>query len=216
MPPALPANIPVIQPTSSGSTPYGQLPGAPGRPPIRLRTKRFQPAAEPPRTDVVGIADLPPLPEISYDEFDADYESDHSSYLGGAEGKAPISLKKMELSLTQFAKRMRQPNFSAFNKWKKVWVAGCLEKKHRSIIPRQNRLKQQRDGPLRWAMVVADFLVTFETWLRFENFHNAEWIRRQWVEMFLKQCPSEVREARKKGRRGNKRSATDLGERAGE
>jgi hypothetical protein len=74
---------------------------------------------------------LPPLPEISYDEFDADYESDDSSDLGGAEGKAPISLKQTEFSLKQFAKRMGQPNFSAFNKWKKVWVAGFLEKNAR-------------------------------------------------------------------------------------
>jgi hypothetical protein len=155
------------------------------------------------------------LPEISYDEFDADYESDDSSDLGGAEGKAPTSLKQTEFSLKQFAKRMGQPNFSAFNKWKKVWVAGFLEKKHRSIIPGQNRLKQQRNGPLRWEMAVADFLETFEKWLPLENFDNAEWIRRQWVEMFLKKCASEVREARKKGRRGNKRPATDLGERAG-
>jgi hypothetical protein len=215
VPPAPAANNPVNRPTSSSSTPYGQLPGAPGRPPISLPTKRFQPAAEPRRTDVAGIADLPPLPEISYDEFDADAESDDSSDLGGAEGKAPISLKQTEFSLKQFAKRMGQPNFSAFNKWKKVWVAGFLEKKHRSIIPGQNRLKQMRNGPLRWEMAVADFLETFDTWLPLENFDNAEWIRRQWVEMFLKKCASEVREARKKGRRGNKRPATDLGERAG-
>ena len=32
--------------------------------------------------------------------------------------------------------------------------------------------------------------------------------------MFVKRCASEIREARKKGRRGNKRPATDLGERA--
>jgi len=155
------------------------------------------------------------LPDISYDEFDADYESDDSSDLGGAEGKAPTSLKQTEFSLKQFAKRMGQPNFSAFNKWKKVWVAGFLEKKHRSIIRGQNRLKQLRNGPLHWETAVADFLETFETWLPLENFDNAEWIRRQWVEMFLKKCASEVREARKKGRRGNKRPATDLGERAG-
>ena len=215
VPPALPGSIPVIRPTSSASTPYGQLPGAPGRHPISLPTKRFQPAAEPRRTDVAGIADLPPLPDISYDEFDADYESDDSSDLGGAEGKAPISLKQTEFSLKQFAKRMGQPNSSAFNKWKKVWVAGFHEKKHRSIIPGQNRLKQQRDGPLRWEMAVADFLVTFEKWLPLENFDNAEWIRRQWVEMFLKRCAIEVRDARMKGRRGNMRPVTDLGELAG-
>jgi hypothetical protein len=41
---------------------------------------------------------------------------------------------------------------------------------------------------------------TFETWLLFENFDNADWIRRQWVERFLKKCASEVQDARKKGR----------------
>jgi hypothetical protein len=122
---------------------------------------------------------LPPLPEISYDEFDAEYESDDSSDLGGAEGKAPISLKQTEFSLKQFAKCMGQANFSAFNKWKKVWVARFLEKKHQSIIPGQNRLKQQRDGPHRWKMAVTDFLVTFEKWLPLEYFDNAKWIRRQ-------------------------------------
>jgi len=91
--PALPGNIPVIWPTSSASTPYRQLPGAPGRSPISPPTKRFLPAVEPRRTDVAGIVDMPPLPEISYDELDADYESDDSSDLGGAEGNARISLK---------------------------------------------------------------------------------------------------------------------------
>ena len=161
------------------------------------------------------IADLPPLPEISCDEFDADAESDDSSDLGGADGKAPISLKQTEFSWKQFAKMMGQPNFCAFNKWKKVWVAGFLEKRHRSIIPGQNRLKQLRDRPLRWEMAVADFLETFETWLPMQNFDNAEWIQRQWVEMFMKKCASDVRKARKQGRRGNKRPATDLGERTG-
>jgi hypothetical protein len=172
--------------------------------------KRFQLAVEPRRTDVTGIPDMPPLPEISYDKFDSDAESDDSSDLGGADCKAPISLKQTEFSLKQFAKRMGQPNFSAFNKWKKVWVAGSLWKKHRSIIPGQNFLNQMRNGPLLWATAVADFLETFESWLPLENFNNATWIWRQWVEMFLKKCGSEVRKARKKGRRGNKRPATDL------
>jgi hypothetical protein len=107
--PALPGSIPVIRQTSSASTPYGQLPSTPGRHPISLPKKQFQPAAEPRRTDVAGIADLPPLPEISYDEFDADYESDDSSDLGGAEGNALIILKQTEFSLKQFAKRMGSP-----------------------------------------------------------------------------------------------------------
>jgi len=110
---------------------------------------------------------------------------------------------------------MGQPTLSAFNKGKKVWVAGFLEIQHRSIIRGQNRLKQLRNGPLHWETAVAEFLETFETWLPLENFHNAEWIRRQRVEMFWKKCAREVREPRKKGRRGNKRPAMDLGERAG-
>jgi hypothetical protein len=215
VPPALPGNILVIWPTSSASAPYGQLSGPPGRPPIHLPKKRFQPAAEPPRTDVAGLADWTPLPEITYDEFDGDYESDDSSDLGGAEGKASISLKQTEFSLKQFAKRMRQPDFSTFNKWKKVWVAGFPEKKHRSIILGQNHLNQQRDGPLPWEMAVSHFLETFEKWLPLENFDNAEWFRQQWVKMCLKKCSREVREARKEARQGNKRSATDLGQCAG-
>jgi hypothetical protein len=110
---------------------------------------------------VAGITDLPPLPEISYYEFDADAESNDSSDLGGADDKAPFSLKQMEFSLKQFAKRMGQPNYSAFNKWKKVWVAGCLKKKHRSIITGQNHLKQLRDEPLRWVMAGAEFFGDF-------------------------------------------------------
>jgi len=215
VPPALPGNIPVFQPTSSASTPYGQLPREPGIPPIRLPTKRFQPAAELRRTDIEGIADWPPLPDIAYDEFDSDYESDDSSDLGWAEGKAPISLEQTEFSLKQFARRMGQPNFSAYNKWKKVWGAGFLGTMHRSMIPGQSHLKQQRDGPLHCDMTVADLLKTFEKWLPLESFNNAEWIWRQWVEMIWKECAWEVREARKIGRRGNKRPATDLGERAG-
>jgi len=30
----------------------------------------------------------------------------------------------------EFAKRMEQANYSAFNKWKKLWVAGFQEKMH--------------------------------------------------------------------------------------
>jgi len=87
VPPGPPGNHRVNLPTSSSSTPPPQPPcGAPGRHPISLPTKRFQPPAEPRKTDVAGIADLPPLPELSYDEFDAAEESDNSLDLGGAEG----------------------------------------------------------------------------------------------------------------------------------
>ena len=158
VPPGPPGNHPVNQPTSSSSTPPPQPPsGAPGRHPISLLTKRFQPPAELRKTDVAGIADLPPLLEMSYDEYDAADESDDSSDLGGAEGKPPIRLKQTEFSLKQFAKRMGQPNFSSFNKWKKVWVAGLFEKKHWSIIWGQNRLTQGRHAPLHWETAVADF-----------------------------------------------------------
>ena len=150
------------------------------------------------RTDVAGIADLPPLPVISYDQSDADYESDNSSDLGGAEGKAPISLKQTEFSLKQLGKWMGQPNFGMFNNWKKVWVAGFREKKHRSSIQGQNRLRSQWDGSLHWETAVADCEKTFETWLPMEIFENAKWIRPQWVGMLLKKCPTEVREAWKK------------------
>jgi len=60
---------------------------------------------------------------------------------------------------------MGQANYSPFNKWKKVWVAGFLEKKHRSIIQGQNCLKQLQDGPLHWETAVADIVVTIEDWL---------------------------------------------------
>jgi hypothetical protein len=88
------------------------------------------------------------LREISYEQYDTDDESDTSLDLGGAEAKAAISLKQMEFSLKQFAKWMEQPNFSVFNKWKKVWVAEVIERKQRSFIRRQNLLKQLRYGPL--------------------------------------------------------------------
>ena len=65
VPPAPAGNHPVNRPTSSSSTPYGQIPSAPRRPLISLPTKQFQLVAELGRIDVAGIADLPPLPEIS-------------------------------------------------------------------------------------------------------------------------------------------------------
>jgi hypothetical protein len=55
-----------------------------------------------------------------------------------------------------------------------------------------NQLKQVSDGPLHWERAVTDFFATFETWLPLVNFDNAEWIRRQWVEMILKKCESEI------------------------
>jgi hypothetical protein len=99
---------------------------------------------------------------------------------------------------------MGQHSFSTSNKWKNVWVAGLLQKKHRSIIRGQNLLKQLRDGPLHWETAVADFVETFKTWLPLENFDNAEWFRQEWVGMFWKKCACKVQEVRKKARQGNK------------
>ena len=144
------------------------------------------------------MTDLPPLPDISHDEYDADCEIDNSSVMGRAKEKAPISLNQTELSLKQFGTMMGQPNFSAFNMWKKVWVARFLEKKHRSTIWGQYCLKQLRHRPLHWEMPVADIMGTFESWLPLENFNNAKWIWWQWVGMVLKKCARELWEARKK------------------
>jgi hypothetical protein len=100
--------------------------------------KRIQPPAIPRKPHVAGVADLPLLLDMSCDEHDAADESNKSSDLSGTEGKPPISPKQTEFSLKQFANRMGQPNFSLSNKWHKVWMAGCLEKRHRSIMCGQN------------------------------------------------------------------------------
>ena len=109
VPPAMRQTNPVIKQTSFTSTAPGQRPGAPGTRPVRLPTRRFQPTAEPRRTDIAGIANMLPLPEISYDEYDADYESNDSSDLGGANDTATISMKQMEFSLKPFGKGWGSP-----------------------------------------------------------------------------------------------------------
>jgi len=61
---------------------------------------------------------------------------------------------------------------------------------------------------LRWTPALGDggrrFLAIFKTWLPLVDFNNAKWIRRQWLEMFLKKCGIKIREVRKKRRRGNR------------
>jgi hypothetical protein len=83
--------------------------------------------------------------------------------------------------LKQFAKTMGQPNCSAFNKWKKVWVAAFLVERRRSIVQGQTRSHQVSDGPLYRGLAVADFFPTFETRLLLVNFSNSEWIIMQWA-----------------------------------
>jgi hypothetical protein len=152
---------------------------------------------------------------MTYDKFNANFKSDDLWDLGVAVGKATISLKQPEFSLKQYAKSIGQPNFSTFNKWKQVWVTGFLEKKHWSIFPGQNCLKQLRDEPPHSEMVVAALLETFGMWLSVENIVNAKWIGRHWVQMFLKKCASADWAARKMGSQGNMLPVTDLGEHAG-
>jgi len=217
VPPGPQANNPVNRPTSSSFTPPPRPhSGAPGRPPISFPTGQFLLPVEPRNTDVARIVDLPQLPQISYNDYDADDGSDDLLNLGGAEGKPPVSLKQTKFSLKQFAKWMGQANYSAFINWIKVRVAGFLEKNHQSIIWGQNCFNQLRDGPLHWKRVVADFLETFESWLPLDNFNNARWICRQWVEKFLKKCASKIWEDRKKGMWGKKQPTSDLGESMGE
>jgi hypothetical protein len=50
------------------------------------------------------------LAELSYNQVNYDFEIAGCSDLGGAEGKVAISLKKVEFSFKQFAKRIAQPS----------------------------------------------------------------------------------------------------------
>jgi hypothetical protein len=75
---------------------------------------------------------------MTYDEHDAADNSDHWLDLGRPVGKPALGMKKMKFSLGQFPNRMRQPNSSAFNRWKNVWVVRYREIKHQSIIQGPN------------------------------------------------------------------------------
>jgi hypothetical protein len=68
---------------------------------------------------------------------------------------------------------------ATFNKWKKSFVAGFVEKKHKEIIPGSNRLKLQCHGVLHWESAVADFIETYDQWMPWANFGNSEWTRHQ-------------------------------------
>jgi hypothetical protein len=92
------------------------------------------------------------LPELYYDEYDAAEDCDDSLDLGIAEVKPAISQKKTEFSLKQFAKRMGQANYSGFNKWRKVWVAGFLERMHLSSMRGLNPTETSS----RWTTALGD------------------------------------------------------------
>jgi len=53
---------------------------------MSLPTKWFQPPVKPQQTDKAGIVELPSLPEMSFNTYDADDETHDSSDLGGTEG----------------------------------------------------------------------------------------------------------------------------------
>jgi len=165
VPPGSLGNNAVNWPISSSSTHSGEpCASAIGKSPISLQTKGSQPPAELQKIDVPGIAHLPPFPEISYDEYDADDQCNRLLDLGSVDGKSPISLTKTQISLQEFAKRMGQANYSPFNQWQKVWVAGSLEKKQLFIMQGQNPSEKHQDGPLHWARANADHLVLLENW----------------------------------------------------
>jgi len=92
--PGPPGNLPFDKPTCFSSTPPPQTPSSVlGRHPITLLTKRFQTPVEQRKTDVAGIGDSSPLPEMSYDKYDVADVSDDLSDLGSAEVKPPMNLK---------------------------------------------------------------------------------------------------------------------------
>jgi len=120
-----------------------------GDPPLASKRNDFSLLRNCAREMYAAITNLPPLPDISADKYEADNESDDLLGLGSATGKALMHLK-------QFAKRMGQSNFSTFNKWKKVWVAGWLEEKHTLSIRGENHMKQRKMDPCtgRWYLQI--------------------------------------------------------------
>jgi len=134
---------------------------------------------------------------------------------GLGRSQSPNHLEGNRIPLEAIWQRMGPHSFSTFNRWQKVWVGGFLQKEHWSIIPEQNHFKQLQDRTLHLETVVAHFMETVDIWLHLENFDNTKWIQWWWVAMFLKKCGSEVQEARRKGRQGHKRLATDFGDPAG-
>jgi len=193
----------VIQPTSSNSSPPGLPSGTPGRLPIMIPIQWFQPAAELLKNNIAEITDFPTSLEISCKKLDVDDVSDNSSDSSGVECNAPFTLKHNKFSLKQFAKRMGLPNYSLINNWKKVRETGFLETKHLDIIWGQNCMNQLQDEPLHWVTAIEDSWATFKKWLPLEYFNLTEWIQRQWVEMYLTTCTSNIRWLRTKGRWGS-------------
>jgi hypothetical protein len=121
VPPRPPEKHPVNRPTSSSSNPPPQSPsGVLRRCPSGLAIKSFLQPAELLKTDVARFSELPPMLDMTNNDYKEDDDSDNTSDFGSVEGKLPVSLKQTDFSLNQFAKMMGQANYSAFNKSKKV------------------------------------------------------------------------------------------------
>ena len=108
------------------------------------------------------IAVLPPLPKISFEEFENDGDVfGTTEEFPVQEGSRPPSLRTADFTDKHLAARMGQTS-STFNKWKKSFVTRFVEKKHKAIIPSLNRLKLQCDGILHSESAVADCIQTYE------------------------------------------------------
>lgn len=136
------------------------------------------------KTEATQIADLHPWVEKFHYHYDRQDECAKLLDMEGTDGTPPFNLKQTEFSYKPFAQLIWQPNYSRFNKWNKLLMAGFLGRQHQSIIQRQICLKQLEDRSLYWETAVAHVLATFEYWIPFDNIDNAEWIWWQWVEMF--------------------------------
>jgi len=203
---------PFIRPPCSSSPPPGPPSGAFQNPSISLPVKQFELPREPQITDVIGIIALPPLLRYCRVVWDADDQSNILSDLGSVGPKAQLSQMHTEFSLKQYAKRMEQPIYSAFHKQKKELVAGFLQTKHHGIIWGKNIWKQLRNTLLHSAPDINAYFMSFEYWELLNDFHNAEWIWRQWIQIFWKVYTRDIQKWRKKGKRGEKWPAMDLAE----
>jgi hypothetical protein len=88
--------------------------------PQQVPNKMIPAACRTIETGVTRVANWPPILEISFNDHDADAASNNSLALDTAECKPPGGLKHPKFSSKQFAKRMGQGNYSAFDKNMKV------------------------------------------------------------------------------------------------
>jgi len=109
---------PVIQPTSSSSTPARPPSTTPERLPIILPTNQFWPSAELWKTDIQGIADQFPLMEPFYNTYNVDDEGNHLSDFG----KASFILNQAECFLKKCVNQIGYISSCASNWWKKLRV----------------------------------------------------------------------------------------------